>query len=46
MNSSEDECKHGMVPEWCASCKGLKTPEEEEALADAQLEALLERWSK
>lgn len=23
-------CKHEMNPEWCAECKGLKTPEEEE----------------
>jgi len=24
-----EECIHGMNPEWCANCKGLKTPEEE-----------------
>ena len=24
-----DECKHGMIPEWYAMCKNLKTPEEE-----------------
>ncbi len=41
-----EECKHGMNPEWCANCKGLKTPEEEEQESDNALDKMLERWNQ
>lgn len=28
-SAPQDECIHGMNPEWCANCKKLKSPEEE-----------------
>jgi hypothetical protein len=40
------ECIHGMVPEWCANCKGLKTPEEEEKEIDSSLDRMLNRWNQ
>lgn len=40
-----EECVHGMNPEWCANCKGLKTPEEEEADTDSALDTMLEGWN-
>lgn len=43
MESVDAECKHGMNPEWCANCKGLKTPEKEEGEIDAQVEEFARR---
>jgi len=40
-----DECKHGMNPEWCAECKGLKTPEQEQELLDQAMIKLAERFN-
>lgn len=37
------ECKHGMNPNWCATCKGLKTPEEEQEELDKGELSLWER---
>lgn len=41
----DDECIHGMNPEWCANCKKLKTAEEEAAEEDNNFEAMIKRWS-
>ena len=41
-----DECVHGMIPEWCANCKGLKTPEEEEKESDQDIDILIERLNQ
>ncbi len=38
-----EECTHGMNPEWCANCKGLKTPEEEETAIDEAVEEFAKR---
>jgi hypothetical protein len=40
------ECKHGMNPEWCAECKGLKTPEEEQRELDEGMIKLAERFNR
>lgn len=40
----DNECKHGMNPDWCADCKGLLTPEEEEKEINKDILNLGERW--
>lgn len=39
-------CKHEMVPEWCATCRGIKSAEEEAALESEDFDRMLERWNK
>jgi len=41
----DDECIHGMNPDWCANCKNLKTAEEEAELEEKSFDNLLKRWS-
>jgi hypothetical protein len=37
----EDECVHGMNPDWCAPCLGQVDPKEEERQDDAKFLANL-----
>lgn len=37
--SDQDECKHGMVPAWCAACRGLVDESYSSAHIDYTFEA-------
>lgn len=39
-----EECKHGMIPAYCADCRNLKTPEEAELEEDKKLLTNLNEW--
>lgn len=43
---SDNECVHGMNPEWCAICLNIKTPEEEQEEIDRGIVRLAERLGR
>jgi hypothetical protein len=46
MKMTNEECKHGMNPEWCADCLGHKDLEEKERELGFQMVSNLLRHNK
>ena len=42
---TEGECRHGMVPAYCADCRGLLSAEEQDRKVDNEMLNNLREWN-